>query len=227
MYYNKIIKIMFKNIFYLYFSLTLLELNICACEPIIIKRQKMILSLSQEIFIKNIILLKEFPSVINSETITFTKALTKSNIYISFLSPKEIKSLMNNYTNSNVAFSKTLILTFNKEFNNEIYKLVMGDEKNAPKFLWLVWNNENEIIIYNNVFYIPYNIQLLIARDDIDNKTFIKELYHPHQFSEYPMMSHFGNWSERNGLEITEKDFYKRRLNMNGTVLYLLIYPVN
>lgn len=47
----------------------------------------------------------------------------------------------------------------------------------------------------------------------------IDEIYQPAKWSPAPFAQHFGIWKENQGLEISEPDFYKRRWDMNGTVL--------
>lgn len=135
---------------------------------------------------------------------------------------------MDHYINSRIVFLKTLILNFNEEFNSEVYDVISENEMGASKFSWLVWNNKNQSTNISS-YYIPYNTQLLTIEEKVkENKkvSFIKEKYHPRILSQVLLKRHFGIWSENDGLEIFEKDFYKRRIDMNGTELTLLFNAV-
>lgn len=188
-------------------------------------RQEMILSLSKELFIKNILIIQQPLHFTNTKTMPFVKMLSKSNIYTSFTSKQEIELLMTNYNSPGIVYSKSLILTFDEEFNNEVYELISGNEMVASKLLWLIWSTKNQDS-KNLGVYVPYNIQLLIAENQIkeNNNVFsISEIYQP---GSVIFKRHFGTWSKKKGIEIPEKDLYKRRFNMNGTELKILYFTV-
>lgn len=216
---------MFKKLFSILFLI-----NTIASEPFINKsqmtlRQKFIYPLSQDLFIKNIILFKSPLLAINQDAITFVKLLSQSHIYTSFLTMNEIKSMMNDHINCKIVFSKTLIITFNEEFNSEIYKFITQNQMGSSKFLWLVWQSSTNFSPY----YISFNVQLFIVEEKVikNNKIFIiSEMYHPSILRPFMFKSHFGLWSENKGLKIPETDLYKRRNDMNGTELLMVIYQV-
>ena len=193
-------------------------------ESEISERQKLIFSLSQDLFIKNILLIKH-SSFIDNKIISFAKSLSQSNIYTSLLAPKDIKLIMDNYMDSKEIFPKTLILTFNEEFNNIIYELISGKEMVLTRFLWLIWSNDYETQTASRRYYIPYNTQLLIVKEIFgkSNISYISEIYHPRVLSPIVYERDFGVWLEVKGLVIFERDLYKRRFNMNGTVLNTLM----
>lgn len=187
-------------------------------------KEKMVLSFTKDLYIKNIIILKHPKIVHDLKIISFSKRLSKLNIYTSFLPTKEIELKMNDHGNSNEIFLKSLIVTFEEKFNNNIYKIITENEKSSYKFLWLTWKSKN-IKMIKNTIYVPYNCQLFIAEDDVikNDKIFmISEKYHAQKFRSFMFERRIGVWSEYKGLDITEKDLYKRRLDMNGTELRIL-----
>lgn len=78
-------------------------------QDILPSRQNLILSLTQEIFIKNVIIVKEPSFVVTRKSLEFAKFLSRSDIKFSFLPFENIKSLMIDYNIVQTVFSKTLI----------------------------------------------------------------------------------------------------------------------
>lgn len=214
---------MFKNFNKIYFIIQIIIFAPSVIESEISERQKLIFSLSQELFIKNILLIKH-SSFIDSKIISFAKSVSQSKNYFSLLAPKDIKLIMDNYMDSKEIFPKTLVLTFHEEFNNIIYEL-SGKEMVLTRFLWLTWSNNHEILTASRRYYIPYNTQLLIVKEIFgkSNISYISEIYHPRVLSPIVFERDFGVWLEVKGLVIFERDLYKRRFNMNGTVLNTLM----
>lgn len=67
-------------------------------------------------------------------------------------------------------------------------------------------------------------IQLLIVDDDLkkEGKYYMSEIYHPSINSHIMFKRHFGIWSENYGLEIPERDLYKRRFDMKNTDIKII-----
>lgn len=215
----------FKRLFQAYIFVNIIRLGF-AGKDISLPRQNMILSLSNDLYVKNIILLKTSPEI-DSKTISFAKSVFKSNIYFTLLSAKKIESLMDDLYNSKVKHLKSIILTFKQEFNHEIYDLITRNVRDAHKFLWLVWDKTNEVISKSDLFFnIPYNTQLLISEDVNKDFSCISEIYHPRIYSPVMFTRHFGTWSENKGIEIPEKDLYKRRFDMNETEIVVSLKNV-
>lgn len=204
---------------YSFIYMVALWINISECK--FEQRQKMIISLSKDLFVKNIILLKN----IDAELILFTKILSRYNIYTSFFSIEEMQIYITNIHESKEFFSKTLILSLEEKFNDEILELISKNEMNAWKFSWLVWNHENRSLTRNQDFYIPYNVRFLNVKEN--NVSYMSEIYHPRLFSKNLIEINFGIWSENKGIEIFEMDLYKRRFKMNGTDINMIIQPVS
>lgn len=214
---------MFRKLFFPLFAIINIAIKPCIGELTARQHQNLLSTLSEELFIKNIIIIKHPISIINEENISFIKFLSRSRIYSSIISITEIEFIMYVYTNSKNQFSKTLITTFNDDFNDDIYKLMK--DLRASNFMWLVWDDKNRVIKESHVYYIPYNSQLIIAENNIgeDKICYLYEIYHPGIYSRAMFTRHFGVWFENNGLKIPEKDLYKRRFDMNGTLLNLLL----
>ena len=92
------------------------------------------------------------------------------------------------------------------------------NEISLSKFIWLIVDDFDESNLNSKEYYIPYNSELLILKNKRDD-FFIEEYYHPSWSSIYCFNRHFGIWKQDKGLEIFEHDIYKRRLDMEGTVL--------
>lgn len=216
-----------KTMLYIYFLIYLHMVKPNVNKSELALRQKMILSLSQNLFIKNFIIIKEPSFIIDAQIISFTKLQSRSYIYTSILSAEEIKEIMNDFVSSKEVFSKTIILTFNEKSNDMIFELISMDEMAASKFLWLVWISNNIIWKRNFSYYIPYNSQLLIIEDDFEGTvSYISEIYHPRIFSPVLFFGNFGVWRENEGIEIPERDLYKRRIDMREIEINILVHPV-
>lgn len=147
---------MLKKFFYAILLINITSLTFNMAETNFAKRQKLIFSLSQDLFVKNILLIKQ-PLGFDAETISFAKSLSQSNIYFSSPPLAKIQSFINSNVYSRITFSKTLILAHNENLNAVIYKLISTDEMAQSKFLWLVWSDKNQAILQDGGFYIPYN----------------------------------------------------------------------
>lgn len=53
------------------------------------------------------------------------------------------------------------------------------------------------------------------------NSYHIYEIYHPRIRAETIFETYFAAWTSEKGLEVTEQNFYRRRMNFNGTILYI------
>lgn len=82
-------------------------------------------------------------------------------------------------------------------------------------------NDFNEFYKSLNDYYIPYNTQLLILKSstNAEDNYSIEEFYYPSAVIHSWFERHFGIWEKDKGLEIFERDMYKRRIDMNETVL--------
>lgn len=60
---------------------------------------------------------------------------------------------------------------------------------------------------------------VLHSSTDAKNNYLIKEFYHPSVLSNSSFENDFGIWGKDKGLKIFERDMYKRRMDMNGTML--------
>lgn len=215
--------IMLKKILHFQIFIYLIALNLNISECCFQQRQKIILALAQDLLIKNIIIIKQ-PSIAKT-IIPFAKSMSQLKIYISCSSSQEVQE----FINSEIIFPKTMISTFEEKFNDEILELISENEKGASKFIWLIWHSENRSIKEKKALYVPYNCQLLIVENNYEknNVCYIKEMYHPSISSHSMFERNFGTWAKNTGIVIPEKDFYKRRFEMNRTGLILKIDPVS
>lgn len=221
---------MLKKFFYLSFCIYFIHSisNVLTSDPLT-NRKKMVLTLSQELDIKSVTLLKHPSFIPDTKIISFAKSLFQSHIYTSFLSPKQIELIMNDIITSKIIYSKTIILTFEEEFNDVIYKLISGNELGSSKYFWLVWNNKNQKELENGDHYIPYNCLLLIVKEKFglkNNVSYLTEMYHPQILNPIMFKRNFGVWLDNEKLEIFETDLYERRIDMNRTVINFLFDPV-
>lgn len=73
----------------------------------------------------------------------------------------------------------------------------------------------------SSTYYLPYNGLLLQLKSSNNkgNSYLIEEIYCPSISIPSWFSRNFSFWDKDKGLEITEPDIYKRRLDMNGTAV--------
>lgn len=99
----------------------------------------------------------------------------------------------------------------------------MRNEFIVSKYTWLVFEDIKNLLIESPKIYIPYNCQfLMIKNSTTKNDSYIlNEIYYP-SFKSYDLFDrYFGTWEKNQGLENSQPDFYERRLDMNGTTLFV------
>lgn len=94
----------------------------------------------------------------------------------------------------------------------------------VSKYIWLSLKDINESLLKSFEIYIPYNCQFLQIKQNLREKEFfIQEIYYStFNPSAIVFKRHFGTWKENKEVEIIEPDLYKRRLDLNETILNTL-----
>lgn len=186
--------------------------------------------MTTQLEVKNFIIIKN-RFLDNNLYASFIKYLSRNGIYGVVLSIDQLNDSMHeNYYTSRMDeiptnyfrgknYPKTVV--FHREDENFKEKILQKDhEFGTSKYIWLTFNglNESSKNNYENV-YIPYNCEYFVIREINQEFFAIKELYHDRLFNWTLFESDLGTWSKKNGLAVPELDIYKRRSNLNGTVL--------
>lgn len=102
------------------------------------------------------------------------------------------------------------------------FLFLQSENQNAvSKYIWLIFREKNELIIDSDQIYIPYNCQFLVIEPyvNITDSYIAKEMYHTSETSFAISKRIFAIYNEITGFDVSEPDFYQRRLDLNKTVL--------
>lgn len=181
-------------------------------------QQKLLITLFQDFFIKNFIILRNDFSNSKNDDLNLLKEFAKLNIYTDFVTLNETKDY---FDNNNWKFEpKTFILFDDDEIFDEIPTIFNEDyEKFLRLGIWAMFHtHEFRIENLEKDIYIPYNCQFFVIESD-ENGFHLFEYYDVKIHHRNFFITEFGDWDEMNGLIVPEPDFYQRRLDLNGTTL--------
>lgn len=87
-----------------------------------------------------------------------------------------------------------------------------------PNYIWLNFINmsDSPSKIFNES-YVPYNCENLLVKTDFKTRFDIVEIYHNHIKDLQLFEIKYGIWSRKEGLNVSDEEFYKRRINLKGT----------
>lgn len=109
----------------------------------------------------------------------------------------------------------------NSELNLQsgFYLQELGRELSSS-LTWIVFSKSIDIRNAGNNFYIPYDCPFLVIEDYSNSTYFLREFYKINDgFRLFEI--EYGTWSLENGLNISNKPFYDRRMNFENHPLVL------
>lgn len=183
-------------------------------------QQTCLTDIIKNLSIKNLIIPIDKDFEFNKIHFKFMKEISSLNIFSQFPNSQNLRKFLRN---ENTAFKnywgKPMIFLNLDSFGRNIRRLFNEEnEKYLSQYIWITFI-KNEFKIQDlEYFYIPYNCQFLVIV--MHEQSFkILEIYNMKIYTWGLYQNIFGLWDEINGLIVDKKEFYKRRFNMNGTIM--------
>lgn len=176
-------------------------------------------TLLKTLYINNCIIIKPEINVTNLE-VSFTKYLSNYNIQTAYVTFDEMNATMYQYHRLEIHKRRVFVIIDVKIINDDLVKIFSyNNEDLLQDYAWAIFDLD-EIILENLEYvYIPYNSQFLNIKTVNDNVYEIFEIYHPLVVPREIFKVFFGVWKGVEGLEVSNRDFYERRFDMNRTIL--------
>lgn len=181
----------------------------------------LLIQLSNHLNVKNLIIIrKNNEKEIDYKLINFSKYLAKNFIFIENLTPQQARAIMLKYFNLKPYQPRTLVLLQeNFAFSTLFSYKFFSTEKYLSNYIWLTFDDDQNIINSMKREYIPYDCQFLAIKTINKTKFEITEIYHASINYKNIFTKFFGIWENGIGFEFNKDDFYQRRFDMNGTFM--------